>query len=327
MTKGLRAVVVAALVWSSSALAHPLEPALLQIRESAQGTFDVLWRPPPSQPGDAVVSPLLPDGCADVSEPGPVPGGAPGTVGWRIHCNAGSLVGQRVGVDGLRQRKTDALLRVQLADGRLVQTVLRGDTPFATIPERAGPLDVLLGYLRLGFEHILTGPDHLLFVLGLVLLVRARRLLLWTITAFTAGHSVTLSLAALGFVNVPPKPVEVLIGITIFVVAVELTRDGASSMRRFPWAVAFAFGLLHGLGFAGALAQVGLPATDIPLALFSFNVGIEIGQLVFVGLVLATRAALRRLPARSLEAVARVPAYAIGSLAVFWILERLAAIL
>jgi hydrogenase/urease accessory protein HupE len=330
MTKCLRAVILAALAWSWSALAHPLEPALLQIRESAEGTFDVLWRPPPSQPGDAVVSPVLPDGCAEVSDPRPAPGGAPGTVGWRIRCSAGSLVGQRIGVDGLRQRKTDALLRVQLADGRLVQTVLRGDAPFATIPERAGPLDVLLAYLRLGFEHILTGPDHLLFVLGLVLLVRARRLLLWTITAFTAGHSVTLSLAALGFVNIPPKPVEVLIALTIFVVAVELTREApgpASAMRRFPWAVAFAFGLLHGLGFAGALAQVGLPATDIPLALFSFNVGIELGQLVFVGLVLATRAALRRLPVRSLEAVARVPAYAIGSLAVFWILERQAAIL
>jgi len=327
----LRAAVVVALVWScSGAAAHPLEPALLQIHESAPGTLDVLWRPPSSQPGDVEISPLLPDGCVNLSEPTPAWGAVPGTVRWGVRCAAASLVGQRIGVEGLRERKTDAMLRVQLADGRLVQTVLRGDTPFATIPERAGPLDVLLGYLRLGFEHILTGPDHLLFVLGLVLLVHARRLLLWTITAFTAGHSVTLSLAALGFVNVPPKPVEVLIALTIFVVAVELTRDApgpASSMRRFPWAVAFAFGLLHGLGFAGALAQVGLPATDIPLALFSFNVGIELGQLLFVGLVLATGAVLRRLSARSLEAVAPVPAYAIGSLAVFWILERMAAML
>ena len=329
MSMVFRAAVVAALVWSWSgaALAHPLEPALLQIRESAPGTLDVLWRPPSSQPGDVEISPLLPNGCVNLSEPRPAWGAVPGTVRWGVQCAAASLVGQHIGVEGLRERKTDAMLRIQLADGRLVQTVLRGDTPFATIPERAGPLDVLLGYLRLGFEHILTGPDHLLFVLGLVLLVHARRLLLWTITAFTAGHSVTLSLAALGLVNVAPKPVEVLIAFTIFVVAVELTRDAAGSMRRFPWAVAFAFGLLHGLGFAGALAQVGLPATEIPLALFSFNVGIEVGQLLFVGLVLAVRAALRRLPVRSLEAVAGVPAYTIGSLAIFWILERIAAML
>ncbi len=237
-----------------------------------------------------------------------------------------SLVGQRIGVQGLHERATDALLRIRLADGRLIETVLRGDAPVISIPERTGRLDVLHGYLRLGFEHILSGPDHLLFVLGLVLLVRGRRRLLWTITAFTAGHSVTLSLAVLGFVHIAPAPVEALIAFTIFVVAVKLTGDRQGWAQRFPWAMAGAFGLLHGLGFAGALAQVGLPDAEIPLALFSFNVGIELGQLCFVACVLGSRAALHLLPVHWPRATDLIPAYTIGSLAVFWMLARLMAI-
>jgi hydrogenase/urease accessory protein HupE len=197
-----------------------------------------------------------------------------------------------------------------------------------TIPARAGRFDVFRDYLRLGFGHILGGPDHLLFVLGLVLLVRGRRRLLWTITAFTAGHSVTLSLAVLGIVNIPPQPVEVLIALTIVVVAVELIRDGDGHetwMQRFPWVMAFTFGLLHGLGFAGALTQVGLPADEVPVALCAFNVGIELGQLLCVVGILAVRAGLRALPVRWPTGVARIPAYTIGSLAVFWVFERLAA--
>src|SRR4029453_11844785 len=172
--------------------------------------------------------------------------------------------------DGLRERRTDALVRIALADGRLIQMVLRGDQSGLTVPARVSRRDVVRDYLRLGFEHILTGLDHLLFVLGLVLLVHGRRRLLWTITAFTLGHSVTLSLAVLGFVHIPPRPVEALIAGSIFVVAVELTREAqgrTSRMGRRPWAMACAVGLLHGLGFAGAMAQVGLPAHDIPLAL------------------------------------------------------------
>jgi hydrogenase/urease accessory protein HupE len=245
-----------------------------------------------------------------------------------MRCTA-ALTGQRIGVDGLRTRATDALVRIRLADGRSVQTVLRGNESAITVPEGTGKLDVLRAYLVLGFEHILTGFDHLLFVLGLTLLVHGRRQLLWTITAFTAGHSVTLSVAALGYVSLPTAPIEVLIALTILVLAVELTREAAGRdgwMQRRPWAVAFAFGLLHGLGFAGALAQVGLPADEIPLALFSFNVGIELGQLLFVACVLATRSALRRLPTDFPRPVRALPAYAIGSLAVFWMWERIAAL-
>jgi hydrogenase/urease accessory protein HupE len=182
-----------------------------------------------------------------------------------------------------------------------------------------GAAAVLSSYVRLGVLHISTGPDHLLFVLGLVLLVVGRRRLLWTITAFTVGHSVTLSLASLGLVHIPPAPIEVAIALTLLWVAIELARDRAQPTwsRRFPWALAFVFGLLHGLGFAGALAQVGLPDSEIPLALFGFNVGIEIGQLIFVGAILLVRP-LTRDPRLS-----PVPACAIGTLASFFMLDRL----
>jgi len=328
----LRTGIVAAVVWmvgaASAVVAHPLDPALLEIHELAAATLDVLWRPPASQAVDVPLKPVLPDGCTPLSDPVVSRTGPQLTLRWRAQCGGGSLVGRHIGVAGLRERQTDALLRVHLADGRLIQAVLRGDAPAVTIPGRAGRFDVLRDYFRLGFEHILSGPDHLLFVLGLVLLVHGRRRLLWTITAFTAGHSVTLSLAVLGVVSISPQPVEALIAFSIFVVAAELTRDGrgrASWMHRCPWAMSFTFGLLHGLGFAGALRQVGLPADEVPLALCAFNVGIEFGQLLCVAGILAARAGLRTLPIRWPTVLARIPAYTIGSLAVFWVFERLAA--
>ena len=333
MTRPVRTfVAVAAWLWlgamPESGTAHPLDPALLELRESREAGIEVLWRVPLSQRVDTPFRPVLSRSCAERSAPQVSQTGSSLTTRWQADCGERGLVGTQVGIEGLRERKTDALLRIHLTDGRLIQAVLRGDAPVFTVPERPGRLDIVRDYLRLGVEHILTGLDHLLFVLGLVLLARGRQLL-WTITAFTLGHSVTLSLAVLGVVRIPPAPVEALIAVTIFVVAVELTRDtdGSGWGRRFPWVMAFGFGLLHGLGFAGALAQVGLPSKEIPLALFTFNVGIELGQLVFVGLVLATRAALGMLPERWLRAGARVPAYAIGSLAAFWVFDRVRAVL
>jgi len=311
--------------------AHPLDPALLELRELPDGEVSVLWRVPRSAPASVPLRPLLPAHCALRSEPSPADDVGPHvTYRWRVACGERGLVGQRVGVDGLHERGTEALLRIQLGDGRAIQAVLRAHQSTIDVPARPGRLDVVRDYVRLGLEHILTGLDHLLFVLGLVLLVRGRRRLLWTITAFTAGHSVTLSLAVLGWIRVPPAPVEALIAVTILVVAVELTREPAGRegwMRRAPWLMAFVFGLLHGLGFAGALVQVGLPAGEIPLALLSFNVGIEAGQLLFVAVVIVGRAAVRALPGRWLQAAgARVPAYAIGSLAAFWVIDRVRAI-
>jgi hydrogenase/urease accessory protein HupE len=197
------------------------------------------------------------------------------------------------------------------------------------VPERASALGAFRDYLRLGVLHIATGFDHLLFVFGLVLLANSARRQVWTVTAFTAGHSVTLSLAALGVVRVPTAPIEVAIAATILALALELARGEPApgkegALRRRPWAVAFTFGLLHGFGFAGALAEVGLPQEEIPVALFSFNLGIELGQLAFVALVLVLRRALAPALSRAPAWIVRAPVTAIGALAVYWCLDRTA---
>ena len=197
--------------------------------------------------------------------------------------------------------------------------------PRATIPAGQSAWAVAATYLKLGVEHILLGVDHLLFVLALILIARNTRELIKAITAFTVAHSITLAGATLGFVHVPPKPVEAAIALSIAFVALEIVRarDGEPGIAaRAPWLVAFAFGLLHGFGFAGALSEIGLPAGHIPVALLFFNVGVEIGQLLFVAVVLSL-AALVRLVRRPLPHWAGlVPPYLIGSLAMFWVIQR-----
>jgi hydrogenase/urease accessory protein HupE len=304
--------------------AHQFAPALLDLKELEPGQAAVRWKQPAIRVQGSQLHPVLPGSCQGVGKPTVTRAGEGILAGWEITC-PGGLIGKTLGVEGIATSRADVLLRIALADGRSFRRVLTADQPSFLVPAGESKLGVVQGYTRLGVEHILTGWDHLLFVLGLVLLVGRGRTLLWTITAFTVGHSITLSLAVLGFARIPPAPVEVLIACSIFIVGVELTREmsgRATWTHRLPWAMALAFGLLHGLGFAGALAQVGLPADEIPLALFSFNVGIEVGQLLFVGLVLAARVALRMLPVRWPQASALIPAYAIGSLAAYWVFER-----
>jgi hypothetical protein len=312
---------------AAAAAAHPLDPALLELREQGGGRIAVLFHTPRSTP----LQPMLPDGCRALSLPEVRTTERRVVQRWEADCGGGSLIGRRIGIEGLRARRTDAVLRIELEGGGLVEAVLRPDEPNITIPEPAGRLAIAGAYLGMGLEHILGGLDHLLFVLGLVLLVTDLRRLLWTITAFTLGHSVTLALAVLGFVHVPPSPIEVLIALSIVAVAAELAHGGGSDLPRrrgpLPIYLALGFGLLHGLGFAGALAEIGLPAGEIPLALFAFNCGIEIGQLLFVALALAAAAVLRSLPIRWPAPARLVPAYAIGSLAAFWVWERLLAML
>ena len=237
-----------------------------------------------------------------------------------------SLVGKQVGVSGIADSGADVVLRVVLEDGRTLSHVLKAEAPEYQVPEEQTALTIAIDYVEVGVEHILSGWDHLLFVLGLVLLVGGGRTLVWTITAFTLGHSVTLALAVLGFVKFPPEPIEALIAFSIYLVALELARrenDHATLMDRMPWVVAGGFGLLHGLGFAGALTQVGLPEGEIPLALLAFNIGIELGQLAFVAVVLLGWALVRRFPLHWPQWTPYVPAYGIGSLAAYWFFERL----
>jgi hydrogenase/urease accessory protein HupE len=307
--------------------AHEGRPAYLELRETAPGLFDVLFKTP--MRGDARLA-------LDVSFSGPVERVTPVmsrvtdnamVQTWRLGATE-QLSGQEVRIDGLASTMTDALVRIEFADGSEWTERLTPREPRATIPAGQSGWSVAATYLKLGVEHILLGVDHLLFVLALMLIARNTRELIKAITAFTVAHSITLAAAALGFVHVPPKPVEAAIALSIAFVALEIirAREGESGIAaRAPWIVAFAFGLLHGFGFAGALSEIGLPAGHIPVALLFFNVGVEIGQLLFVGVVLALFA-LIWVRSRSLPAWLKlVPPYAIGTIAMFWAIERVAA--
>jgi hydrogenase/urease accessory protein HupE len=246
-----------------------------------------------------------------------------------VDAGPNGLAGERIEFPGLQLTIADVLVRVQMRDGTVSTTLVRPTRPWIEITTAPGLLAVAGAYVLHGIEHILFGFDHLLFVLALILIVRSRKVLLWTITAFTIAHSITLSLATLGVVHVPGPPVEATIALSILLLACEivrLQRGQASMTAQWPWVVAFSFGLLHGFGFAGALTQIGLPQGDIPLALFAFNIGVEVGQLIFIAAVLGVLAAARRFkPAPIVERRALfVSTYVIGALAAFWFMERLA---
>ncbi len=244
---------------------------------------------------------------------------------WTIATGPRGLDGAEIAVHGLESMMMDVLVRVAFVDGRVVSRLLRPDAPsFVLNQGETGP--AARGYFTLGVEHILLGIDHLLFVLALVLIVRGVGLLLKTITAFTIAHSITLALATLGYVNVQPAPIEAVIALSIVFVAAEILRshrEQSGLTERAPWLVAGIFGLLHGFGFAGALAQVGLPPHDIPLALLLFNLGVEAGQLAFVGAVLAIIALVSRIRWPAPEWARLATPYAIGSVAMFWVIQRL----
>ena len=305
---------------------HAFAPALLEVRETTPGHALVRWKQPAVRAVGSGLVPVLSANCHARSEPQTREEDTGVVAHWEIDC-ADGLVGQTLRVEGIAASQANVLLRLVLADGRTLRHVLTADQPGFVVPERESALDVMLGYGRLGVVHIATGFDHLLFVLGLVLLVRGGWLLLETVTAFTLGHSVTLALAALGVIHIPQLPIELGIAGSIYILAVELaSRQPRKPMllARAPWLMAGLFGLLHGLGFAGALAQVGLPQGDIPLALLAFNGGIEAGQLAFVGVILATWAGTRVLQVRWPPMAVYIPAYAMGTLAAFWCFQRLA---
>jgi hydrogenase/urease accessory protein HupE len=314
-----------AMLSARDAGAHALSPALLMLREHAGGLVDVTWKIPLLRLVGAELRASLPADCPPTGVPTVVEDNESVTSGWTIDCGAAGITGKRVGVDGLGTAKTDALLRLELADGRALDSVLRARDPALVVPGPDAHLALATRYVALGVEHILTGYDHLLFVFGLLLLAAGSGALIATITAFTLGHSLTLTLAVLDVARVPPAPVEVLIAASIFVLAVELARGsdgGGTLMRRRPWLMAAAFGLLHGLGFAGTLRAAGLPSQAIPSALLGFNAGIEIGQLAFVLSIVAATAVTRPLW-RGLPSASRaLPIYAMGSLAACWMIQR-----
>jgi hydrogenase/urease accessory protein HupE len=321
-------IVFAALAFLQSAGAHEARPAYMEVTEIAPHRYQIVWRTPLLSGMRLPVALRFSENIRNVTEPAlrELPDSL---IERRIIESDGGLTGTRIEIVGLQATITDALVRVQMLDGSFSTTLVRPSKPWIEIATSRSSLEVFSAYLMHGIEHILFGYDHLLFVLALILIVRSMRMLLLTVTAFTLAHSITLSLATLGLVHVPGPPVEATIALSILLLACEIIRSEqgqASLTAKWPWLVAFTFGLLHGFGFASALADIGLPQGDIPLALFAFNVGVETGQLIFIAAVLGilSLAKFIRLPAMVERHARAVTTYAIGIMAAWWFIERLA---
>jgi hydrogenase/urease accessory protein HupE len=328
MTAFLRTLaLLAAVLVPAASMAHEVRPAYLELREVRADEFAVLWKTPMRGEMRLSLAPVISGNTEIVAPVAARESGGASVQTWRMRTD-GSLRGRQLRIQGLESTMTDALARIEFADGTAWLQRLTPQEPMTTIPASQSGWSVAGEYLGLGVEHILLGIDHLLFVLALLIITRGAWRLVKTVTAFTVAHSITLALATLGLVHVPAAPVEALIALSIAFVAAEIVRSrrGRGSLTaRAPWIVAFSFGLLHGLGFAGALSDVGLPEGHIPVALLFFNLGVEAGQLMFVGAALCGLAAVRRLRV-SLPAWANVaPPYAIGSVAAFWVIQRIAA--
>lgn len=315
---------VALTIGVRSACAHEVRPAYLEI-EQAEHSYRVLWKQPaigdrgvrliPHLSGGALERP--PD-AAQLQEDSLLRV-------WNVRDDAIPLDQQSLTITGLERTITDVFVKITLADGRTQQRLLKPDQPSLDLGNVRSARSVP-AYLTLGIEHILTGFDHLLFVLGFVLLVPRIGTLIKTISAFTLAHSATLAGTALGVIHPRPAVIETLVALSIVLLAVEIVkrhRGEPGLTARFPWLIAAAFGLLHGAAFAGALLDIGLPREDVVPALFLFNIGVEFGQLLFIAAVLLIMALLRRLRPAPASRYALVPAYAIGSLASAWTIERL----
>jgi len=328
-TAWIGAAVVVALLLAGAvtpATGHGLDPALLELRATGDGRYDVTWRTSAARLPGSDVQPVLPARCRQVSGGQPEVTQEHVTLHWTIDCGGRGLAGETLEIRDLDTARINALVRISDGSGPALQEILHARRTGFVVPARPTRLGVVRAYVELGIEHILLGPDHLLFVFGLLLLLSELRMLVKVVTAFTVGHSITLSAAALGLTTLPSRPVEIAIALSILALAVELARDPRAGglVRRRPWMVALGFGLLHGFGFAGALAETGLPAGDVPLALFAFNLGIELGQLAFVtSLVVVGSLALRLRPS-VLTALRQPAVYALGILAAFWCFERAA---
>lgn len=310
-------VLLIAALLPGAARAHEMSMAEMALREVAPGRFTWQWTATSDRTGQITLTPRWPDGCQ--------------TDGALLQCGPGGLQG-RLAIDGVGQRYSAAMVRVQWLDGQERVYTLTGAQPavqlFGSADDRRGWAEVASTYTGLGVTHILGGFDHLLFVIALLFLVGFQRQLVWTISAFTLAHSLTLALSSLGWLALRPPPVEAGIALSILLVAAEAMHRRPTLARRWPALVAFLFGLVHGLGFAGALREIGLPEQHLALALLGFNLGVEAGQLLTVAAAGLLVLAWRRLPAlAAVSGPARVAAlYGIGSLAAWWSIGRIAAL-
>lgn len=313
------------LLWlAGAAQAHPLAPALLELIQIGPEHYEVRWRTSVSRVGAVELAPRWPPGCAlraplaivlsderDALE-------ARGT----LHCPG--LAGRAIAIDSLERAGIATIVRVEFAGGAVQQALLDARSPSWMVPAPDSVSALFANYLVLGFTHLALGPDHLLLVIGLVWLLRGWVRLLWALSVFTLGHSLTLAAASLGWIEFDPRLAELAIAASLLWLAVEVARgDGSGLFARHPHTLALGFGLVHGLGFAATLAGLGLPDSETLLALFAFNVGIELGQIAIVALLLGLLHAVRRAPAARL--VRLLPAYGIGTMAAYWCFERGAA--
>ena len=321
------ALLVAISLVATTSHAHETRPAYLEIKETEPGQYSVLFRTPVLAGMRLPLLLRMPDGVRNLEEP--VVQELADSLVERRSVGAGpqGLGGQRIEIAGLQFTITDALVRVELLDGRTMSMIVRPSQPWFEIAAAQTRWQVMGDYVIEGIRHILFGADHLLFVLGLLLIVEEVWMLVKTITAFTVAHSITLAIATLGYAEVPALPLNAAIALSILFLGPEIVRTwrGETSFTiRNPWVVAFAFGLLHGFGFATAMTSAGLPQAELPVALFSFNVGVELGQLAFVALVLALAHSFRILEVRWPRVVQALPGYTVGTLGAFWTIQRVA---
>ncbi len=309
-------------------VADEIRPGYLELKEKEHNIFFVLWKVPAKGNKYLSLNAQLPDNCKNQTQADSQLINGAYIQHWVVDCEGG-ISEKNISISGLELTSTDVLLRLELMDGTSHSVLLTPTIHTYNIPAKPSKWQIIGTYSWLGFMHILLGIDHLLFVFALLIIVKGKRRLIWTITAFTIAHSLTLAGATLGFVYAPQQPVEAVIALSILFLAMEIVHDkrGQTGLAvRAPWMIAFIFGLLHGFGFAGALAEVGLPQSAIPLALVFFNIGVELGQLVFIAAVLLLAWILLRLNRPKLLHYAElVTLYFIGSLSSFWLFERTSA--
>jgi hydrogenase/urease accessory protein HupE len=303
--------------------AHEVRPAYFQLTQITDSTYNLLWKVPARGESITKLYPVLPKSWEATQLESTLLADNLLRI-YEIKSN-GIINGKSIYFEGLEKTIQDVLVKIELKNGESYTEIIKPNKPIFLIPTTSSSLNVFRTYTYFGIEHIWLGIDHLLFVFALVLITTGTWKMVKTITAFTIAHSITLSLAVLGFVKFPSAPVEAVISLSIIFLALELIRlqQGKQvTTAKYPWIVAFTFGLLHGFGFAGALSEIGLPQTDIPMALASFNIGVELGQIVFVLLIVAMLKAIKAIPYKQPVWLKKVPAYMIGSIAAMWTIER-----
>jgi hydrogenase/urease accessory protein HupE len=316
---------LALLFTGTAAQAHEARPAYLELKETAPGQFSVLWRTPVLAGMRLPIVLKLPDNARNLKEP--VVQELADSLLERRWVDAGlsGFAGKRIEFPGLQLTITDVLVRFEMRDGTKGAAIVRPSQPWLEVAATQTWWGIAGTFIVQGIRHILFGVDHLLFVLGLLLIVKGRMMLFKTITAFTLAHSITLGIATLGYASLPLPPLNVAIALSILFLGPEVVRcwRGETSLTiRYPWVVAFLFGLLHGFGFASGLSTTGMPTAEIPLALLFFNVGVELGQLVFVFTALALARSFKVLEVRWPRWAQALPAYTVGSLGAYWTIQR-----